>query len=199
MCWPVGRVLAMWFPYSVHWKARLPKGPFVAAVNHFAHLDPPFAGLALARPTRFLALDDLWGNSRLLDAAFRMFGAITLPRENRYPVAALRAALAHLDNGGAVGVFPEGRRVEAWGDTPLKQGAAWLAIRANVPLVPVAIWGTQHAMPHDRIRVRRAAVQVVVGEPIDPAEFVDSNDPALALTEAWKQAIDREFRHLQGL
>ena len=194
VCRPPARAAAAWFPYSEERREPPPDGPWVAAVNHLSHLDPVMAGLALRRPVRFLALDELWGESPLLDAAFRMFGAIPLPREGRYPVGALREALRHLGSGGAVGVFPEGRRVRRWGEVPLGRGAAWLALRAGVPIVPVAVWGTQHAMPIDRLRLRRAPIRVTVAAAVRPEGFAERDDPVGAMTEALRAVLDREIR-----
>lgn len=198
LCWPVARVLAVWFPYSAVRRCPPPKGPYLAVINHFSHLDPPLAGLAIRRPVRFLALDELWGNSAVLDAIFRVFGAVPLPREGRYPTGPLKAALRHLASGGIVGVFPEGRRVRRWGDSPLNRGAAWLALRAGVPAVPVVVWGSQHAMPADTMRISRAPIRVVVGCAIEPAGFVDRPDPVGALTEALRSALDHEIGLLTG-
>ena len=168
----------------------------MAVINHLSHLDPPIAGLALRRPVRFLALDELWGHSPVLDAIFRAFGAVPLPREGRHPVRALKVALWHLTSGEAVAMFPEGRRVRCWGDAPLSRGAAWLSIRAGVPVVPVAVWGTQHAMPLDTMRIRRAPIRVVVGCAIKPAGFVNREDPVGALTEAIRSVLDAEIQLL---
>ena len=198
LAWPPARMLAAWFPYSVVRRCSLPAGPYVAAINHLSHLDPPMAGLALRRPVRFLALDELWGNSRILDGILHLFGAIPLPREGRYPVRALKAALRHLEAGGAVGVFPEGRRVRRWGDAPLAGVAAWLAIRVGVPLVPVVVWGTQRAMPLDTMRIRRAPIRVVVGWPIEPSEFPGGPDPVGALTDTIASVLDHEIRQLSS-
>ena len=151
------------------------------------------AGLALRRPVRFLALDELWGNAAVLDVVFRAFRAIPMPREGRYPVGALREALRHLSSGGVIGMFPEGRRVRCWGDVPLARGAAWLSLRAGVPIVPVAVWGTQHAMPIERLRLRRAPIRVVVGSAVDPEGFAGRDDPVGALTEAVREVLDREI------
>lgn len=193
----MARLLAFWFPYSVIRRAPLPRGPFVAAINHMSHLDPPIVGLALGRPIRFLALGELWGNAWILDRIFRAYGTIPLPTHSRHPLGALRAALEQLRSGGAVGVFPEGRRVAEWGGTPLKRGAAWLCVRTGAPLVPVTVWGTQHAMPVDRLRLRRAPVTVVVGAAIDPAAFATEADPTRALMDAWTAAIGRELSSLR--
>ena len=196
LCWPPVRLLATWFPYSAVQRCPTPAGPFVAAINHLSHLDPPVAGLALRRPVRFLALDELWGNAVILDWIFKLFGAIPFPREGRYPIRALKEALEHLEAGGIVGVFPEGRRVSYWGEAPITRGTAWLATRAGVPIVPVVVWGTQHAMPLDTLRIRRAPIRVVVGCPIDPSGFADRDDPVGALGDAVRSVLDGEIRSL---
>ena len=195
--WPLARVLAAWFPYSVVRRAPLPAGPFVAVINHISSLDPPIAGLALRRPVRFLALDEIWGAHPALAAVLKLFDTIPVSRSGRRPLGALRAALRHLESGRPIGVFPEGRRVAAWGEVPLKTGAAWLAVRASVPVVPVAIWGSQQAMPMDGIRMRRAPIRVVVGAPIDPSPFMDQSDPVATLNESIRSALDREIHRLE--
>lgn len=196
LCWPPARLLATLFPYSSVKRCATPSGAYVAVINHLSHLDPPVAGLALRRPVRYLALDELWGNSAILDRILNVFRAIPFPREGRYPIGALKQALRHLDAGGIIGVFPEGRRVRNWGDAPVTRGAAWLAVKANVPLVPVAIWGTQHAMPLDTMRIHRSPVRVVVGCPIEPARFAGRRDAVQALTRAVAEDLDREIRTL---
>ena len=195
--WPLARVLAAWFPYAVVRRAPLPKGPFVAVINHFSLLDPPIAGLAMRRPVRFLALDEIWGVHRALDAVLVLFDSIPVSRSDRQALGALRAALRHLESGRPIGVFPEGRRVAVWGEIPLKTGAAWLAVRASVPVVPVAIWGSQHAMPMDGMRIRRAPIRVVVGLPIDPEPFLEQSDPVVTLNDSIRSALDRELRRLE--
>ena len=100
LCRPPARVLAAWFPYSALQRCPNPTGPYLAVINHLSHLDPPMVGLALRRPVRFLALDELWGHATILDLIFNLFGAIPFPREGRYPVRALKAALRHLSPAG---------------------------------------------------------------------------------------------------
>jgi 1-acyl-sn-glycerol-3-phosphate acyltransferase len=167
------------FSLEVVREADLPPPPFVMASNHYSHLDPPAIGCALGHPIRFLALEDLFGVSRLLDWLVEGYGSIPTPR-NRVPVAAVRTALAALENGESVCVFPEATRVSHWGTLAPKRGAAWLAVRAGVPLVPVAVIGTGQAMGLEN-RIQRAPIRVVFGEALAPG-----NDPA-ALTERWRE------------
>jgi 1-acyl-sn-glycerol-3-phosphate acyltransferase len=166
--------------------ATLPPPPFVIAANHFSHLDPPAIGAVLGGPIRYLALDELAGANRFLAGVLPTFGAIPVSR-TRLPIAAIRSALSCLERGEVVGVFPEGGRVARWGDAELKRGAAWLAIRAGVPLVPVAVIGTDHAMGLDN-RVGRAAIRVVVGPPLSPRDA----DPTI-LTERWSLWIESQL------
>jgi len=184
------------FGYEIERRAPIPEGPLVVATNHLSHLDPPVVGLAVVKPIRFLALDELWGNASTLDAAFRMFKAIPLSR-TRYPLAAMRSALVHLEAGGRIGVFPEGRRAAAWGQSPPKRGAGWLSARTGAPLLPVAISGTDRAMPIDEgLAVHRVKIRVVVGRAIDPAHHMGGQDPVGSLTEAWRLQMDEELEYL---
>ena len=73
-----------------------------------------------------------------------------------------------------------------------------MAIRAGVPVVPVAVWGTQHAMPLGSMRIRRAPIRVALGCAIEPGKFTDRQDPVGALTEAVWSVLDDEIRLLSA-
>lgn len=194
--WPAARAATAVLPLTVERRGPPPRGAMVAVVNHFSFADPLMAGLVLRRPVRFLALDELWGQSRALDWTLAAFGAIPLPRERGVPLGALRSAVRHLRRGGAVGVFPEGRRVAEWGESPLRPGAAWLSLRTGAPVVPVALWGTGRVMPRESMRVRRSSVRAVVCAAISPAPYANLPCPASALTAAVRSVLDRELRRL---
>ncbi|MFZ0015305.1 MAG: lysophospholipid acyltransferase family protein [Acidimicrobiia bacterium] len=172
----VGRSL---FSLEVEQETPLPDPPFVLAANHYSHLDPPAIAAALDIPIRYLALEDLFVANRLLDWLITGFGAIPTPRF-RVPIGAVRTALGALDSGEVVGVFPEATRVTHWGTLPPKRGAAWLATRSGVPLVPVAIVGTGQALGLEN-KVHRAPIRVISGPPVAVGDI----DEMTSVWAAW--------------
>ncbi len=161
----------------------------VLAANHLSHLDPPIVQYVAGRSVRFLAVDELFGGSRILATTLRFFGAVPLDRDG-VPVQALRTAVDHLRRGGLVGVFPEGRRVRHWGEETPRRGAAWLAWMSGAPLVPVAIHGSGALLAPDHPGVARAPIRVWVEPPLMWHTFADRVDPLGAMMEAWRARID---------
>jgi 1-acyl-sn-glycerol-3-phosphate acyltransferase len=192
---PIVRRLARWWVDFRVVGGPAPSGPVVVAANHFAHIDPVMVSITLGRPIRYLALDELFGHNPLFDSLTLWLGAIPLTRDG-VPLSAMRTALAELDDGGAVGVFPEGRRVAAWGDVEPKGGAAWLARRSGAPLAPVAISGTDDAMGLDRLRIRRRPVAGTLCEPIVPGDYDGVDDPMAAMMGEWRRRIGDALREV---
>jgi 1-acyl-sn-glycerol-3-phosphate acyltransferase len=185
----VGRpLLGSFFPLTCEGRERVPEGPLVVAANHFSHLDPVIVSVAVGRPIRYLAVDELYGRSAFFDNLTFWLGAIPMPR-TRVPVAALRLALAELDAGGTVGLYPEGMRVWTWGEAVPKRGAAWLAGRAGVPLLPVAVAGSEEALGRGTRRVSRRPIHVAVCDPIEPADWESAADPLGAMMEEWRRRV----------
>ena len=175
----VGRLM---FSMQIEVQEELPPPPFVVAVNHYSHLDPVVVGAAVRSPIRFLAVDELFGNSAILDQVLGWSGVIPLSR-SRVPISTVRVALARLEAGDILGVFPEGTRVARWGDNSPKRGAAWLAIRAKVPLIPVAVIGTDRTFGLDN-RWHSAPISVVVGRPLS-----SNPEDASILTAKWESWV----------
>lgn len=179
----VGRVA---FSMRIELQGEIPPPPFVLAANHFSHLDPVVIGASVGNPIRYLAVDELFGNSRIFDRLLGWVGVIPISR-SRVPIRTLRVALARLEAGEIVGVFPEGTRVSHWGDLSPKRGAAWLAVRAQVPLLPVAVVGTDRAFGLDN-SWHSAPIRVVVGRPLSPHP-----EDASALTSKWKSWVTEQL------
>lgn len=158
-----------------------PKPPFVVAANHHSFLDAILIGAAFGTKIRFLALQGLFGHYRWVDLALRAFDVIPL-RRGVVPLGPVREALNHVHEGGAVGLFPEGTRHWDFDPRRAKHGAAWLATRAKVPLIPVALQGTQQVLGVDN-RLRSGRVKITVGSPL--RGDADSRPEVERLTSRW--------------
>ncbi len=127
----------LFFGLRVSGLEHIPReGGMVVASNHMSSWDPPVVGVAVPREIHFMAKKELFEKpgSRLLMLALRAF---PVDRE-RSDLGAIKAALRKLDDGLAIGIFAQGTRNA--GDKGALDGAAYLAQRAGVPLVPTAIW-----------------------------------------------------------
>lgn len=169
--WPV--VLpTIRFGARILWRLQIDRGPgfppppFVLAANHYSFLDPPLVGSVYGSRARFIALIDLYGNHKPLDWALDALEVITVQR-GMVPLGTVRQCLAHLEGGGVVGLFPEGIRVERFGDAGFRPGAAWLAARTGVPLVAAAVTGTDQVFGIDN-KFRKGRVKVIVGPTLHP-------------------------------
>lgn len=123
-------------------------------------------GAVFRKRVRFVTLSDLFGNYRMLDLALDTFETIKVRRDS-VPLGAVREALEHLEQGGVLAIFPEGTRASSFGEIPLAAGAAWLAVRTKVPLVPIAIMGADRVLGIDN-RLRRGRIKVAVGPALQP-------------------------------
>ncbi|MDM7914112.1 MAG: (d)CMP kinase [Candidatus Eisenbacteria bacterium] len=129
------------------WSARaagaenVPKaGGVLLASNHKSYLDPPLVGTYLPRPIHYLAKRQLF-SIPFFGPLIRRVHAIPIDREG-FDRSSIEQALAILRGGGALLVFPEGTRIRRPGLGEPKEGIAWLAARAEVPIVPVRIRGS---------------------------------------------------------
>ena len=157
---------------------RLPSGGFVLAPNHISHLDPFLISHFMVDqgiPPRFLAKDTLMS----LPVAGRILrGAEQIPvyRSTRGAAESLRAAVAAVEEGSVVTIYPEGtitRDPAAWPMTG-RTGAVRVALATGRPLMPVMQWGPQDVLwPYSK-KLRlfpRKTIHVRVGEPIDLSDL----------------------------
>ena len=118
-------------------------GPVLLAGNHTGFLDGPLVWAFSPRQATFLAKSELFVGP--LARALGWLGQVPVHR-GRPDRTALRTGLAVLQDGGALGVFPEGTRGEGVLES-VSDGLAWLALKSGVPVVPIAVLGTAQAMP----------------------------------------------------
>jgi 1-acyl-sn-glycerol-3-phosphate acyltransferase len=152
------------FRVRVRGGEHLPRqGAVLIAGNHTGFLDGPLVYALSPRSATFLAKSELFVGP--LARALGWLGQIPVHR-GRPDRAALRAGLAVLASGGALGVFPEGTRGAGTFDE-VSDGLAYLALRSGAPVVPLAVLGTAEAMPKgSRLPRFRAPVTLVFGQPV---------------------------------
>jgi 1-acyl-sn-glycerol-3-phosphate acyltransferase len=120
------------------------EGAYLLVVCHLDHLDPVIMSTIMQRRIGWMSRIEFYRN-RFMRAFLQFTGAFPVNRQG-YARPALREALKRLQDGEAVGLFPEGE-IMSGQDTVLRQGrvrggAAWLAARAGCPVLPVVILGT---------------------------------------------------------
>ncbi len=135
-----------------------PTGPVIVAPNHLSNYDPPLVGCALTRHINFMAKEELFKNP-IAARLITWLGAFPVRRGNVDKVA-IRHAMQLLKNGLVLGIFPEGSRQVPGKLGDFHDGAASLAIRMKVPIVPAAIIGSEH--------MERGKVAILFDKPIYP-------------------------------
>ena len=116
---------------------NIPKTPgLVVASNHFSTFDPPVIGSLVPREIHFMAKKELFESQPMRWLSEHLL-AFPVDR-SKSDMRAIKEALRYLKSGIAVGIFPQGTRTAA--DKEAHGGAAFLAQRAGVPLLPAAIW-----------------------------------------------------------
>jgi len=144
-----------------------PEGGVILAANHISDLDPPVLACASKRPVYFLAKKELFNNF-LANWFLRSLKAYPLDRD-KGDLAAIKQALRILKSGQILGVFPDGTRSKNGKMQQAKNGAAFLAMQAKAPIVPVAISGTQAGFKG--LFVGQTRILVKYGQPISVEEI----------------------------
>lgn len=164
--WSVSTLLCrVYTRLTINGREHLPKqGAFVLAPVHRSYLDTPFAGCVRRKRMRFMGKDTMWKN--------RQFGWV-LSALGAFPVTrgtadreALRRAIAVLEAGEPLVLFPEGERKQGPVVQPLFDGAVYIAIKAGVPIIPVGIGGSERVMPKKAKFVYPRKVHIEIGPPI---------------------------------
>ncbi len=158
-------------------------GPVLVVANHVSALDPPIVGVALRRQTRYMAKQELM-DTPILGTYLRSVGVFPV-RRGEADRRSIRIALDVLERGDLLLMFPEGTRSPGGRLKSAEPGAALLALRTGAPVLPVAVIGTQHAMPKGAKWPLRTPVVVRMGPTIQPPKREGRVDRAEL--DAWGQ------------
>jgi 1-acyl-sn-glycerol-3-phosphate acyltransferase len=194
----------IWFRLSVEGLENVPaSGPFVLSPVHRSNMDTPIAAVCTKRRMRYMGKDSLWKHP----ASAWLFSSL-----GGFPVArgsadreAITRSIDRLAAGEPLVLFPEGERKEGITIEPLKDGAVYLASKAQVAIIPVGIGGSARAMGKGAKFIRPSKVYVIIGKPIPPAPLTEtgriSRDQIKITSDLLRDELQRLFdqaRHKVG-
>ena len=160
-----------------------PVGPLVIAANHDSVVDPFVLAAAISRPTRYLGKAELW-RVPLLRLWLDNVEAIPVER-GRSDAGAIESAVAALEAGEVVGIFPEGGVAR---EGPWLRGAARMALATGAPLLPVRLLETRKALGRGQVGFPRLAA--LIGEPIAIERTSPTAELARELTDRLQAAVE---------
>ncbi|EDX25683.1 1-acylglycerol-3-phosphate O-acyltransferase [Streptomyces sp. Mg1] len=189
----IGLMYGLWRPRVLGaWKVPA-SGPVILAVNHAHNIDGPMLMGTAPRPLHFLIKKEAFIGP--LGPFLEGIGQVKVDRSGTDRTAITRA-LGVLQQGGALGIFPEGTRGE--GDfASLRAGLAYFAVRGAAPIVPVAVLGSTDRRGRlvKGLPPLRSRVDVVFGEAFDAGDG-SGRRTRTALDEATVRIQDRLTAHL---
>lgn len=184
------------------------RGGCVVVLNHVSHLDPLTAAHFVhehGRVPRYLAKSQLFEN-RLLGWFLSACGQIPVERLSTNAAGAFDAAVAAVDEGKCVVVYPEGtltRDPDLWPMTG-KSGAARIALATGSPVIPIGQWGAQWLLPPYASRpdlFPRKLITMKVGDPVDLSDLVSQERTTAVVQEATDRimaALTRLVEEIRG-
>jgi 1-acyl-sn-glycerol-3-phosphate acyltransferase len=173
----ISRVLAgpflhtLWRPEIIGSEHIPVSGGAILASNHLSIVDSIFLPLMVDRPVTFAAKSEYFTGTRPIDrltgAYMRATNQISVDRaQARAGLDMLDAALALLRDGALFGIYPEGTRSPDGRLYRGRPGVGWLALNSGLPVIPVAMSGTDHVLPPGHKVPRVGKIKIRVGEPL---------------------------------
>lgn len=203
MQYRVSRVLAgpllhlLWRPEVIGGEHIPASGGAILASNHLSIVDSIFLPLMVDRPVTFAAKSEYFTGTRLIDRAtgayLRATKQLSVDRAGaRAAQDMLDAALGLLREGALFGIYPEGTRSPDGRLYRGRVGIGWLAMNSGLPVVPVAMSGTDRVLPPGRKIPRVGKIKITVGKPLTFEAYRDLPSPARqrrAITDDVMKAI----------
>jgi 1-acyl-sn-glycerol-3-phosphate acyltransferase len=146
-------------------------GGALIASNHLSIVDSIFLPLVISRPVTFAAKSEYFTGTRMLDRVTAMYmratNQLSVDRAGaRAAQAMLEAALERVNGGALFGIYPEGTRSPDGRLYRGRTGIGWLALHSGVPVIPVAMIGTDRVLPPGRTVPKLRRIRVKIGSPL---------------------------------
>jgi 1-acyl-sn-glycerol-3-phosphate acyltransferase len=182
-------------------KHNIPKnGAFLLAPIHRSNIDTPLAAAVTARRMRFMGKDSIW-KFKPIGWIISSLGAFPVTRGSA-DREALKRCISVLEAGEPLVLFPEGTRQSGPLVQPLFDGAAYVAVKAGVPIIPVGIGGSEGVMPKGSKMIYPRKCVIVIGEPIVATADESGRIPRSAVRDITVQLatdLQRLFNEAQQL
>lgn len=172
--------------FRISGRQRVPKHRAVVfCSNHESNVDPPVLFLALHKRLHVLFKTELQ-KIPVLGKVMVKGGFVPVDRDRREAsMASIERAAASIREGNSFLIFPEGTRSKTADLLPFKKGGFIMAIKAQAPIVPVAVHGGRSAMRKGSWYVRPVMVDVKIGEPVETAGYtLDQRDELIEVVRA---------------
>ncbi|WP_139007426.1 lysophospholipid acyltransferase family protein [Arthrobacter crystallopoietes] len=172
----IGPVVRLLFRPWIKGLDNIPDGPAILASNHMSFSDSIFLPLAVPRPVVFLAKSEYFNGrglkGRMTAAFFRLTNQLPMDRSGGAASASsLSGGADVLNAGGLLGIYPEGTRSPDGRLYRGKTGVAKLVLSTGVPVVPVAMIGTDKVQPIGRRIPNIRRVGTIIGKPLDFSRY----------------------------
>ena len=173
----LGPIMKLLFRPWVEGEENIPEeGPAIFASNHLSFSDSVFLPLVVSRRVTFLAKSDYFTGrgikGRLTAAFFKGVGQLPVDRSGgKASSAALSSGLRVLNRGDLLGIYPEGTRSPDGRLYRGRTGMARMALEAGVPVIPVAMIGTDKAQPTGKVIPHIMRIGVRIGKPLDFSRY----------------------------
>jgi 1-acyl-sn-glycerol-3-phosphate acyltransferase len=198
-----GLFKALGIKFRLEGTERIPRtGGAVLVSNHVSYLDFIFAGLAAhpaGRLVRFMAKKEIF-DSRVGGPLMR--GMHHIPVDREAGASSFKAALTALKSGEIIGVFAEATISRSFTVKEIKNGAVRMAVAADVPLIPITLWGPQRMWTKGRKRrllQRGLPVTILVGEPMYPKRGDDYDQATRDLHSQLSELLEKAQREYPEL
>lgn len=185
----------LYWRMSIEGREHIPAhGPFVLAPVHRSNVDFAIASAVTRRRMRFMGKDSLF-KVKPFAAFISALGAYPVHR-GAADREALRRTIAMIEGGEPVVIFPEGTRQTGPEVQPLFEGAAYVATRTGVPIIPVGIGGSEKAMPKGAKLLYPVKVSVVIGPALHPKPPVDGKRTSRRAIHELTEQLHAELQKL---
>ncbi len=183
----VSPLIHTYFRGQIYGAEKVPKsGAAIAVCNHASYFDPPIVSNCIGRPVAFMAKEELF-KIPILKQGMELYGAYPVSRSSS-DRSAIKSSIKAIESGWIAGIFLEGTRTKSGKITNPKSGAALIAAKTQVPLIPISLWGTEKILL-DSSFPRPVPLTIRIGDPINPPQSTKKEE-LISVTQKCALAIN---------